>query len=389
MPPADEERQAQGREVKLDGAVDYHHGRIPPARLDYARLIAPLGRAATAIGRYDAMLGTLHNKELLLAPLRQQEAIVSSRIEGTIATLDELLTLEASEDDGSPGTQDKQAPRHEVIEVRAYTRALHHAQRAMAEENLPICGRLIREAHRHMLFSGRGGDKRPGEFRTGQNYISDGQSRKIRFVPIEEPRLEAGFKAFEDYINDETVEPLIQTAVSHAEFEALHPFDDGNGRIGRMIVTLNLWNKGLIGGPHFYVSSRIEARRDEYIDRLRAVSADDAWTEWCIFFLDVLAAQAKENLEIASRIAALYEEMKKTFATTLKSHWATLALDTIFAKPVFWNAAFTANSSIPKQTAARFTKRLAEAGLLETPIPASGSRSALHAFEPLLRLVRG
>ncbi len=388
MPPVDEERKGQGREVKLDGAVGYHHGRFPPATLDFARLIGPLRRAATAIGRYDAMLGTLHNKELLLAPLRHQEAVVSSRIEGTVATLDEVLTLEASEDDGGDGAQGKQAPRPEALEVRAYTRALRYAQRAMADEHLPICGRLIREAHRHMLFSGRGGDKRPGEFRNGQNYISDGQSGKIRFVPIEAPHLEAGFKAFEEYVNDATVEPLIQTAVSHAEFESLHPFDDGNGRIGRMIVTLNLWNKGLIGGPHFYVSSRIEARRDEYIDRLRAVSADDAWTEWCVFFLDVLEAQANENLEIATSIAALYEEMKGIFADRLHSRWAMQALDTIFAKPLFWNAAFTAHGGIPKQTAARFTKLLAEAGLLATVIPASGRRSALYAFEPLLRLVR-
>lgn len=374
-------RQLEG--FKTGKAVPYHYGKFPPSALDYAALLLPLSRASAALARYDSVLRNLHNKDLLLAPLRRQEAVISSRIEGTITTLDEVLKYEAEEEP----EDDRNMPRPEVMEVYSYARALSHAQKLM-DEGLPLCGRLMREAHSRLLFMGRGADKQPGQFKSDQNYIVDRAGKEILFVPIAHDRLQSGIAALENFINDDHVEPLLQTAISHAEFEFLHPFKDGNGRVGRMLITLSLWAKGLISAPHFYVSSTIEERRDEYVDRLRLVSAEDRWTDWCVFFLNVIESQAKTNLDTAENIHALYEEMKDRFRRELASQWSLHALDFIFGKPVFQNSAFTANAGIPRQTAARFTKILAERKLLTTIEPGAGRRPAIYAFEPLLRLVR-
>lgn len=369
-------------------AIAYHRGKFPPQTLDFARIVKPLSSAASALARYDAKLESLHNKELLLAPLRNSEAVVSSRIEGTVATIDEVLQIQADAEEGGEGDADRSENyRQEAIEVFSYTRAMKHAQ-SLIHNGLPICSRVIREAHSRLLFFGRGADKVPGVFKTDQNFVVDTRNRRVLFVPIDHNELEAGIASLERYINEDKFDPLVQTAVAHVEFEALHPFKDGNGRIGRMLIPLNLWQKGRIHAPHFYVSGAIEQRRDEYIDRLRAVSADDNWTDWTIFFLEIIETQAYANIEITERISALYEDMKERFRTILASQWTTVALDYIFARPIFRNSAFTANAGIPPQTAHRLTRTLVDHGILMTMVPASGRRSALLSFRPLLDIVR-
>lgn len=369
-------------------AIPYHVGKFPPQNLKYAEIMNPLSRAASALAKYDTRLEGLHNKELLLAPLRNSEAVVSSRIEGTVATIDEILKIQADADDEGAGDADKtEIYREEAIEVFSYTRAMRHAQQ-LIKDGLPICSRLIREAHSRLLFFGRGSDKVPGVFKTDQNFVVDKRNKRVLFVPIDHNELENGIAGLEKYINDDQLDPLIQTAVTHVEFEALHPFKDGNGRIGRMLIPLNLWQKGRIHAPHFYVSGAIEQRRDEYIDRLRLVSSDDEWTQWIVFFLEVIEQQAHANIAITDKISALYEEMKEVFRELLQSQWSPEALDYIFGRPVFRNSSFTANSGIPSQTAHRLSRVLVDKELLTVVEQASGRRAALLAFRPLLDLVR-
>lgn len=367
-------------------AVDYHYGNFPPSGLNYEKFVLPLTAATSALARYDAKLEKLHNKELLLAPLRNAEAVVTSRIEGTIATLDEILKIEADVEDDNPDDQSNY--RQEAIEVYSYTRAVKHAQKLL-KEGLPISARLIREAHSRLLFFGRAADKTPGDFKKDQNYVVDKRNKHILFIPASPEYLDKeGMTALENYINDEQIEPLIQTAIMHVEFEGLHPFKDGNGRLGRMLVPLNLWQRGLIHAPHLYVSSAIEERRDEYVDRLREVSEKDAWNEWVIFFLEIVKRQAEINMQITDRIGDLYDAMVAQFRELLRSQWAPVALDYVFTRPVFRNSAFTANSGIPAQTAHRISRTLTESGVLTQVEPASGRRAALLAFQPLLEIVR-
>ncbi len=258
----------------------------------------------------------------------------------------------------------------------------------MMAEGLPISSRLIREAHSQLLFFGRGADKAPGSFKREQNYVADKRSRKILFVPISAEDLENGIAELERYIHDESVEPLVQTAVAHLEFEALHPFKDGNGRLGRMLIPLNLWQRGLIHAPHLYVSAAIEERREEYVEKLRAVSEKDEWDEWILFFLEILQRQAELNISITDRINKLYNDMSQTFREILSSQWAQVALDYVFAKPVFRNSAFTSSSGIPYQTAHRISRILIEQGILTVSEEAAGRRAALLSFQHLLEIVR-
>ena len=367
-------------------AVSYHHGKFPPSELDYSKLIQPLSSAAAALARYDQMLKNMHNSEILLAPLRRQEAVISSRMEGTITTLDEVLRYEAdqSDEDGSPDPR----YRKEAIEVFLYHRAMKTAQK-MIEDGTPISDFLIRSAHRVLLGFGRGADKSPGEYKTEQNYLVDKTHRKVLFVPISPVQLAEGLERFHAFADESHLEILIKTALAHVEFEALHPFKDGNGRIGRMLISLMLWTHGTISAPHFYISGYLEESKDEYIYRMREVSRTGAWTEWCEFFLRALEQQAYRNLETSEKIHNLYDEMREKFRLLLASQWHNVALDFIFGQPIFRNNRFTHQSGIPRPTAARFTRTLAEKGLLLTIEPAAGRRPALYAFEPLLRLVRG
>ncbi|CAA7616514.1 Filamentation induced by cAMP protein Fic [Magnetospirillum sp. LM-5] len=366
-------------------AVQYHYGHFPPPSLDAARLIKPLTRAAASLARYDQMLKGMHNSEILLAPLRSQEAVVSSRMEGTVSTLDEVLQYEAdhAEDGDAPGVR----VRDDVIEVALYGRAMRNAQRRM-EDGAPLSEWLIRSAHAELLGLGRGARMTPGSYKTEQNYIADRGRRKVSFVPVSPERLTDGMGALVGYMADDEQEILIRTALAHLEFEALHPFKDGNGRIGRMLITLMLWNHRVISAPHFYVSAFLEENRDEYIDRMREVSRVGAWTDWVEFFLGGLDAQARRNLAKAEEISDLYEDMKDRFRETLSSQWSTRALDFLFSRPVFRNSDFTRKSGIPEATAQRFARALSDARLLKTVSPAAGRRPALFSFEPLLSVVR-
>ena len=371
--------------LDLSEAVDYHYDQFPPKEIDANRIMGPLASASAALARYDQMLKGMHNSEILLSPLRSQEAVVSSRMEGTVSTLDEILRYEADQEENPDGNSENY--RSETIEVFLYGRALTHAQRSI-EQGAPLSSFMIRSAHRVLLSAGRGARLAPGEFKNEQNYLADKVRKKVLFIPVRPEQLIDGMERLFAFIEDESYQILLKTALAHLEFEALHPFKDGNGRIGRMLITLMLWKQGAISAPHFYISSYFEERRDEYIDKMRDVSKSGLWTEWIIFFLEALEAQALRNLATAEKIRNLYETLKSEFPQMLTSQWSTAALDFLFSRPVFRNNVFTAKSGIPSATAHRFTRILAEKGMLQVLQTAAGRRPALYRFEPLLELVR-
>jgi Fic family protein len=175
-----------------------------------------------------------------------------------------------------------------------------------------------------------------------------------RFVPIGADKLPDAMSAWERYIHSDVPDRVVQLAILHAEFEALHPFLDGNGRLGRMLVPLFMWQMGLIQRPMFYISAFFEARRDEYYERLLAVSRDDDWAGWCRFFLESVRAQAEDNLTKTRAILGLYEEMKRRVAEMTRSQYAIHTLDWIFERPIFKSSDFVAAAGIPAPTARRF-----------------------------------
>ncbi|WP_428086931.1 Fic family protein [Candidatus Thioglobus sp.] len=368
--------------IDLTNSVLYHSGKFPPKQLDYNSIIAPLTGATNALSRYDQMLKNLHNSAILSAPLRNQEAVLTSRMEGTISTLDEILQYEAENLDS-----DKDSTRSDIIETLLYQRALNKTQKSM-EEGRPLSPFLLRSAHQVLLSFGRGFDKNPGQFKIEQNYLSDKSKKNILFTPVSPEHLQSGLDELFSYIVSNPEIALIKVAVAHIEFEALHPFKDGNGRIGRMLITLMLWSLGLISEPHFYMSHYLEENKDLYIDTMRNVSKNNDWSAWCVFFLTAVEKQAVRNLEVAEQITTLYEEMKEPFSQVLSSKWSIKVLDFVFTNPIFKNNGLSKKCSIPPQSAARFTKELLKADLIKTVIKPSGRRGTMYSFEPLLELVR-
>ena len=366
----------------LSSMIDYHYGQFPPSELDLAQLIEPLAHAQDAISRYDQMLLSLPNSELLLAPLRQNEAVISSRMEGTISTVDEVMIYEAESEDDAP-----HITRDDVVEVALYSAVLRRAQLAVAEGE-PINEGLIKNAHRILLSYGRGAGKSPGQYKVEQNYVGDDRRKEIYFKPISPLQLQSGMEALLGFVENTPMLPLFKVGVAHVEFESLHPFNDGNGRIGRLLITLLLWKFGLIHKPHFYVSAFFEENKHEYIELMRKVSRDNDWTSWTAFFLTAIAKQAESNLNTAKRIMSLYEEMKEPFREISGSKWHLVAQDGIFESPIFKNSQLIKRTGMPKHVATRITKLLHESDMLRELRPASGRRGALFMFEPLMEIVR-
>ena len=364
--------------------VYYHEGRFPPDdRLDWQRLVPLLGPAYSAVARYDGMLSAVPDSSILLAPLSTQEAVLSSRIEGTQATMGQVLEFEAR------GMAKSASRRDDVLEVVQYRRAMWHAEHMLRE--LPLSLRVIRESHRILLSSGRGRQRSPGEYRRIQNWIGPPGCpvEEANFVPIAAQNLADGMGAWERYIHQDGPDRLVQLAIMHAEFEALHPFLDGNGRMGRMLVPLFMWQRELIRQPAFYISAYFEANRDAYYEGLRSVSRDDDWSGWCAFFLNAVRTQAEDNLAKTEAILRLYEEMKDRVLVATNSRYATRALDSIFRRPVFASAQFVEGTESSAPTARRILRRLCDSGVLQRIDPAGGRRPALFVFSHLLNLAEG
>ncbi|MGH6795600.1 MAG: Fic family protein [Methylocella sp.] len=366
-------------------AVLYHEGRFPPGELDWPRLLPLIGPANAAIARYDGVLHGVPNPNVLLSPLTVQEAVLSSRIEGTQATLGEVLEFEA---EGEPF--DESTPKKaDIREVLNYRAALYEAIRLLGE--LPLSQRLIRETHRVLMQGVRGHNKSPGEYRRIQNWIGAPGCpiEQARFVPCGADRLQGAMTEWERYLHADSPDRLVQLAIVHAEFEAVHPFFDGNGRLGRLIVPIFLFSKGLLSRPNFYLSAYLEGHRDEYYDRLLDVSREDDWTGWCEFFLRALIAQAKENQTKALDILSLYRERKEWIVKVIRSQYAVRALDWMFTRPIFKASDFIESADIPRPTASRILREVRDKGLLKEIRPPSGRRAAILAFPSLLNIAEG
>jgi Fic family protein len=366
-------------------AVLYHEGGFPPRDLDWPRLLPLIGPANAAIARYDGVLDGIPNTNVLLSPLTAQEAVLSSRIEGTQATLGEVLEFEA---EGEPG--DESTPKKaDIREVLNYRAALHEAIRLLDE--LPLSQRLVRETHKALMRGVRGHNKAPGDYRRIANWIGPAGCaiEAARFVPCAVDRLPGAMDDWERYLHADVPDRLVQLAIVHAEFEAVHPFLDGNGRLGRLMVPIFLYSQKLLSRPNFYLSAYLERHRDVYYERLLAVSRDGDWTGWCEFFLRALISQAEENQRKAQDILTLYRVRKDWIAEVTRSQYAVRALDWMFGHPIFKTSDFVEAAGIPRPTANRILREIRDKGLLREIRPASGRRAAILAFPELLNIAEG
>ena len=364
--------------------VHYRPQSFPPDdRLDWAKLLPLIGPTTAAVARYGGLLEAVPDPDVLLAPLGTREAVLSSRIEGTQATTRDVLEYEAGQKPQSPERRD------DVVEVLNYRAAMREARTMLAE--LPLCLRVVRRAHRLLLEGARGSGKAPGEFRRIPNWIGPPNCRieEASFVPIEADKLPDGLTRWENYLHGDAGDCLVQLAILHAEFEALHPFLDGNGRLGRMLVPLFLWQKELIGQPTFYISAFLEANRDAYYERLLAVSRDDDWTGWCRFFLQAIRAQADDNAGRARGILDLYESTRKRVVNLTHARHALEALDFVFERPILSSRDLSARRDVPVHAARRVLSAFQNDGILTLLRPAGGRSPAIFMFDELLDIAEG
>lgn len=366
--------------------VHYHLGKFPPATLAWEQLIPLLGPASAGLARYDGLLSAIPNAAVLLSPLTTQEAVLSSRIEGTEATIAEVMEVEAG---GKPEGM-TESKRDDVGEIINYRAALQICTREVSTR--PLSQHLLRQAHAALMKGVRGRNQSPGSYREKQNWIGPEGCpiEKARFVPIPQEHLQSGMDAWERYlVNIDVPDPLVQLALVHAEFEAIHPFKDGNGRLGRMIIPLFLFTKKLLSGPDFYMSAYLDTHRKEYVERLRAISADGDWTGWCAFFLRALADQAAENERKARAILDLYSRMKKQMVALTHSRHSIRATDFLFETPIFKAPDFIKRSAIPKPSATRILTLLRNERILHSMRQGRGRRAGIFAFRELLNIVEG
>lgn len=271
----------------------------PPLDLTGDALLARKEQADQALGRLDGIALMLPDPELFLYQYVRKEALLSSQIEGTQSSLSDLLLFELNE---APGV-----PVDDVEEVSNYVAALNHGLRRLREDEFPLSLRLIREMHALLLQGGRGANRHPGEFRTGQVFVGGGIGALAHFVPPPPEALDEALEAFERFLHAPRgdMPPLVKAALAHVQFETIHPFKDGNGRLGRLLIALILCNEGVLREPTLYLSLYFKRRRAEYYERLNAVRVDGDWEGWLGFFLDGVAETAQQAVDTAQRLLAL------------------------------------------------------------------------------------
>lgn len=331
---------------------------------------------------FNGVLYGLRDPDILLSPLTTQEAVLSSRIEGTQATLGDVLKFEAGE---SPQQESRV---FDIQEILNYRQALSRAQEEL--QRRPFNLNLLLELHSILLNSVRGRDEGRGRFRRTQNWIGVGGCpiERADFVPPEPLSVESHLGAWEKYYHSETPDLLVQLAILHAQFEIIHPFTDGNGRLGRILIPLFLYEKNVLTQPVFYISSYMELRREEYVGKLRALGRHcGAWNDWIEFFLVAITRQAEANADAARQIIALYERLKHEAIKLTNSRFAVPVLDVLFERPMLTPSEFEKRPGMPsKPMVMAILEKLRLAGILTVMREASGRRSQILLFEELFNL---
>ena len=359
---------------------------LPIRDIEWEPLIPLIGRANRSLALYDGILYGVPNPEVLLSPLATREAVLSSRIEGTQATLSEVLKSEAGEE------PERETRRQDIVEIVNYRRALRHGEKALAGK--PFNLNLLLELHSILLESARGRNMGRGRFRNTQNWIGEAGSpvEQAEFVPPAPENLMPALDAWEKHYHAESPDGLVQIAVIHAQFEIIHPFLDGNGRIGRIVIPLFLAEKGLLSRPMFYLSSYLERHRDEYIARLRDIGRrNDGWNRWIGFFLRAVGEEARANADKAKAIIDLYADLKERVLALTRSQYAIPLLDQMFERPLFQSGMlrFPDGLAPSRQAVFHLIRQLRDNGILEVVRDARGRRAQILALAELIDICEG
>ncbi len=322
-----------------------------------------LSRADRALSELAGIARNLPNPHLLIGPFTRQEAVLSSRIEGTQTTLSELLLFEETAFDLSQTTERQ---RNDALEVRNYVAALEFGLAQIAEQ--PISLGLMKRMHELLMENVRGSEKSPGQFRQDQNFIGPAGSKiaTATYIPPPPLQMRDGLLMLESYINTpDDLPPLIRHALIHYQFEAIHPFMDGNGRIGRLLLVLLLCRDGLLPTPLLYLSGYFERNRSSYYAHLLSVSQRGTWAEWIAFFLQGVAEQSQEAARRSDQLLALWDRYRKILQASRAPALSFQLVDELFAIPTLSVKRFVARTGRAPNAVQQNVERLVSAGVLQ------------------------
>lgn len=340
----------------------------PPVTFDI-EMLKLLSDADRKLGRLDGITQVLPNPELFVAMYVQKEAVLSSQIEGTQASLTDVLATENCSDNDL-----------DVREVVNYVHAMEYGLERLKE--FPLCLRLIREIHAKLLEVGRGSTRNPGEFRTTQNWIgpSGCSLSTASFVPPTVPDMQIALADLEDFFHHtDNIPSLIKIALIHAQFESIHPFLDGNGRVGRLLITFWLCSENILSQPLLYLSYYFKTNRIEYYDRLMAVRQKGDWEGWIKFFLKGVAFVSDEATESAKKIISLKEYYNNILTSYSNSNYIKL-LDNLFTNPFVNKNRVASLLDISYPTASSIVDQFVQLGIL-TDMTAMQQRNKRYCFQ--------
>jgi Fic family protein len=354
----------------------------PPLRMDGA-LLSLFGRATAAVGRLDGVAAQLRNPDAFLWTYVRKEAVLSSQIEGTQSSLTDLLL---HENEQAPGV-----PTDDVEEVSSYVRAMMTGLDLLRTQ-LPLSLRLIRGIHAELVRGTRGADKTPGEFRRSQNWIGGSRPGNARFVPPPPDALMPALDNLEKFLHDESTPPLLKAGLAHAQFETIHPFLDGNGRVGRLLITMILINEGVLKVPMLYMSLHFKRNHQEYYERLQRVRTHGDWEGWMDFFLDGVASVATAAAQTIDALDRLMTEHSTLLGSRGGSVYQSAAAqnnlavyDHVCQRLVVTAPRVAHSTGISAPTVRRVLNEMQTQGMLQEVT--GKSRNRVFVYQPFLDLL--
>ncbi|MFD0977283.1 Fic family protein [Salinimicrobium gaetbulicola] len=362
--------------------MENHKLDFLPPNIDYTPLIKDISEANRILGSLNGLLANIPNQSLLISPLLTKEAVASSKIEGTQATIEEVFKYEAEGKSSEIGTKEQ-----DIREIINYRKAIHAAIELL--EKKALGENFVKRLHAILLDSVRGSNKDKGNFRKIPVFIGKPGAaiENAIFIPPDVSELSELISNWEKFVNSpDEPDVLVQTAIAHYQFEAIHPFMDGNGRIGRLLIPIMLYEKGILSYPLLYVSEFFERNRDDYYSFLRMVDKENNWESWIIYFLKSIKEQALDTQSKVLNMLELYKSIKEKLSD-FNSQYAIHLLDIIFENPVtsFKNIKTRINTNSYQTIYNLLDKFQEEKILVEVT---GGKRNKIYVFDELMKIIR-
>jgi Fic family protein len=355
--------------------------KFPEILKDIPGVETPM-EANRLISKYDGMLELAENPEVLTNILFLQEAVLSSRLEGTVATISDILEYKI-------GKELSEQKRVDAQEIKNYQDALRYFIEEAEEHKYKISNRVIKNIQHMLLDNDRGKDKLKGAFKTKQNYIGNKFDQTITYTPVSPVLTEDYMENLMSFINDKTDDfcPIVKVGIIHAYFELIHPFEDGNGRVGRILIPILLKKYNVLDTPYFYISYYLSKNRERYISALEEISKNCNWSDWINLFIESVEEQSKMLMGMLKELNNIKKDTKEKVAE-LKTQFSIQIIDFLFKRIKFNTKYFIEKTGINANTSRVLLRQLGEKGIISVEERGVGKRSTIYKFDAMMDVVK-